>query len=363
MKILTLTTQFANNMGALLQCYALSKCLNQIEDVQCEVVDYWPKDSEKSWRLFHKPVSFRDFVKMCIGAMMLHHYYLRAKRNKKVRAFIDKYIPLTSATYNREEIVNNPPVADCFVCGSDQIWNPKLFDDLTYYFDFVKSGKKIAYAASATKVWNDAFAMKIQKSLQEFSAISMREDINIEQVSRLSGIKAVTVIDPVFLLSANQWLEMADVPALEDPYILCYFIGTKPEYGKYVELMRKQTGCKVVHLNVNMFSHIKADYEIRDVDPLSFVGYISKAKYVFTNSFHCTAFSLIFQKNVKVVRKPEGNSRIDMLSKLFHIDNLSKPISEMGVLSDGELDTDYTNIQDAKDYIQQSKQFLYDAIK
>ena len=44
-KILTLTTQFANNQGAILQCYALQHFLSSLKDVECQVIDYYPDNA------------------------------------------------------------------------------------------------------------------------------------------------------------------------------------------------------------------------------------------------------------------------------------------------------------------------------
>ena len=128
--------------------------------------------------------------------------------------------------------------------------------------------------------------------------------------SQLSGLQVTTTIDPVFLLNAEDWLKVAEKPVVNEPYILCYFIGSEKKYNDLVNLIKQETGYKVVHLNVNLQSHVKADYEFRDVHPQKFVGYIANASYVLTNSFHCTAFSIIFKKSLKFILKPQGNSRV-----------------------------------------------------
>ena len=359
MKVLTLTTQYANNMGALLQCYALSRFINGIDGLECQVINYHPKDANKSWTIFRKPSSVRDLAKICLAAIMIHRYPARFKRNREVRRFIKEFIPLTEQRYDHASIKTNPPLADVYVCGSDQIWNPDLFhDDLTYYFDFIYKGKKLAYAASATKVWNKTFAGKIQSLLKDFSAISMREDVNLHQVSLLSGLNVYTAIDPVFLLSAEQWMSIAEEPSKKEPYILCYFVGTDKHYNDIANLIRKKTGYKIVHLNVNLLSCVNADYEIRDVHPQKFIGYIAKASYVLTNSFHCSAFSIIFKRNLKFIRKPQGNARVEMLCKCFNLDNVIIGKTDKDIV----LPTIYDNIQEGIEYIEQSKQFIRDAI-
>lgn len=359
MKVLTLTTQYANNMGALLQCYALSHYINGLEGVTCQVIDYHPVGSQKSWSIFHKPSGIRDLAKICFAAVMIHRYPARKRRNREVRRFINEFIPLTKEKYDSKSIKNNPPEADVYVCGSDQIWNPNLFhNDFTYYFDFIKEGKKLAYAASATNVWSDDFAQHIQPFLKEFTAISMREDVNLHQVSALSGLNVTTAIDPVFLLSAKQWMNIAEEPSVEEPFILCYFIGTDKRYNDIANLIRNKTGYKIVHLNVNLQSRVKADYEIRDVHPQMFLGYIARASFVLTNSFHCSAFSIIFKKNFKFIRKPQGNSRVEMLCKCFNLDSVIIEKTDKDIV----MSTRYDNLQKGIEYIEQSKQFIRDAI-
>ena len=58
-------------------------------------------------------------------------------------SFINENI-ISEGPFNRDQLYNNPPHADCYVCGSDQIWGR---DDI-YYISFVKGVKKIAYAPS-----------------------------------------------------------------------------------------------------------------------------------------------------------------------------------------------------------------------
>lgn len=359
MKVLTLTTQYANNMGALLQCYALSRFINGIKGVDCQVIDYHPDNANKSWTIFRKPTSIRDLVKICLTAIMVHKYPARIKSNKEVRRFINEFIPLTEQRYDSIAIKTNPPLADVFVCGSDQIWNPDIFhNDLTYYFDFTKQGKKIAYAASATQVWDQTFARKVQPLLKDFSAISMREDINLDQVSFLSGLNVTTTIDPVFLLSAEQWMSVAYEPAVKEPYILCYFIGTDKHYNDIIKLIRSKTGYKVVHLNVNLHSWVKADYDILNVHPQMFVGYIARASYVLTNSFHCSAFSIIFKRHLKFIRKTKANSRVETLCRCFNLDNVIIDKTDKNIV----LPTLYNNVLDGMEYIEKSKQFIRDAL-
>ena len=362
MKVLTLTTQFANNMGALLQCYALSRFLNSLDDVECEVINYLPKDAHQSWKIFRMPKSIKDFIMISYNLIRFDYVLLKRKRNKKVQDFIDRYLPLTIETYTKALIRQTPPIADAYICGSDQIWNPKLFDDTTYYFDFVKNKKKIAYAASSTLIWDDAFAGKVRPLLSEFSAISLREDINLKQVEQLSGKHVSVTIDPVFLLSAREWESLIYPVDIKEPYLLCYFIGVGPREAKIVKKLSEITGYKVVFLNVNQVSFVHADIEIRDLSPQEFVSYIKCASLVCTNSFHCAAFSMIFERNLKVIKKNTGLSRIDMLLQYYNLKDIYIDRESDVNIEKENLQTNYPRNRIAESVIEESKRFLVSSI-
>ena len=52
---------------------------------------------------------------------------------------------------------------------------------------------------------------------------------------------------------------------------------------------------------------------------MDFIGYIQNAAFVCTNSYHCTAFSIIFRKDFVVVPKNVANARIKSLLQVFGI--------------------------------------------
>ncbi len=357
MKVKIITTQFANNMGALLQCYALSRFLNNLDDVDCEVIDYYPKGIATGWSYFNKPNSLNSFIKQLYKLFRIDHFIASRFHNKKVRKFISEYIPLTKGHYDKRNIYKNPPFADVFICGSDQIWNPELLNDTAYFLDFVNSGKKISYAASATKEWTPDFEKKAEILLRDFSAVSLREDVNFEQVKKLCTCNVQLAIDPVFLLNREEWLEIAPVPKENEPYILCYFIGTSRKAGKIVKDLKEATGYKVIHVNLNLFSYFKADKEIRAVSPLELVGYIAHAQLVCTNSFHGTAFSIILHKNFRVLKKSRGHSRLETLINVFDIKNaiINPEEAFHSNLDESPVSLNYTKgdiyIQNSKNYI------------
>lgn len=363
MKIYTLTTQYANNMGALLQCYALSKYLNSQENIECEVLQYLPEGYNRSWTSFHKPRTIRDVAKMIYELIRFDIQIARKRKQAKMKKFIAEFLPLSQSKYKRTDILKSSPRADAFIVGSDQIWNFKLRKDLTYFLDFVNDdAKKISYAASVADDWSENDIKMIRPTLSRFDSVSIRESGNLPCVkAALENKEATVVCDPVFLLTRKQWDEIKVTPQIEKPYIFCYFLSVTPFAVEVVDKIRKLTGYKVVHLNLNALDKFHSDVVIKDADPRDFVGLIANAGYVCTNSFHCSAFSIIYNRNLKFIPKHMANERVVQLEKIFGIDVIMNP-NKLKTLSLSNLNTDYSNTGNGDEFIEYSKEFLSNAI-
>lgn len=364
MKIYIITTHFVNNMGALLQCYALSKFLRTEESIDCELLNYLPNDDDLSWKLWPKPECFKDILKN-LYSLMPHKIVTKIRKNRVMKTFITEYLPVTVKKYRRKDLLNNPPSADAYICGSDQIWNFRLFDDLTYYLDFCDKlqTRRISYAASITDYWSKKQQEIVRPCLQKFDTITLRDRNFVSAVSEIANKKVSFVCDPVFLLSRNEWSSFAkEDMCLDEPYILCYFISVPNIALKAVENLQKKTGYKVVHLNVNSRDRFNSDYNIRIADPRDFVGLIKNAAYLCTNSFHCSSFSIIFQKDFMFLKETR-DERAETLKEIFKIPNVIMTPKSVDLLKCKDYHVDYSYGKDSGElFIKQSKKILHNSI-
>ena len=366
MKVYTVTTHFANNYGALLQSYALSRYLNGLDNVDCEILNYLPDGPQhhnSSWTIFHKPQTFRDFVKLIYLMIRIDKMGVRKRKNKIMRQFIKDYLPVTAKKLYKKTILNETINADAVICGSDQIWNRDIFQDKAYFLDFVPDAvKKIAYAPSIATAWKDSELSIIIPLIERFDYLSIREEANLNQVKDLVPNKEVKVVcDPVFLLSDDEWGKVAKNPNINEKYIFCYFLGTPDLAIKIVEKLRSLTGCKVVLLQINALDKVNSDYPLTMADPLDFVGLIKNADYVCTNSFHCSAFSIIFRKNLYVAPNPKRNERMENLQKQFHVDIIMSE-ERVNLMNVDNMNTDYSHIDEGVGFVQRSKDYLNNAL-
>lgn len=367
MKVYTVTFHANINYGAKLQAYALAKFLNNQEDIECEILNYNYPNSDASWRLFPKPKSFRDLLKNIYLALHVRKLIEIKKKHKLLRGFVSECMPVAKEIYDRKKLLQSVPKADAFVCGSDQVWNLTRTRDLTFFLDFVKKGtaKKLSYAASMAEPWTPEDIDIVKPWLNEFDGISIREEGNLPQLREvLPEKKPIVVCDPVFLLSKQEWESFSSTQLCpQEPYIFCYFIGVSPFAIETVSKIRKLLGHKVVHLQTESRDYLHSDKAIIAANPKDFVGLIKNASFVVTNSFHASAFSLMFKKEFTFVPKKKDNERVISLMKLFKISDVFMTPEKLKELKHNELIVDYSLTDTSStEFIVLSKNFLLDTL-
>lgn len=319
MKICTITCHDVYNVGASLQAYALQAYLKSLgHDVK--IIDYKPDYLSKHYRLdivgnpkYDKP--------------LLRQAYLLAKLPGRLhllprkRAFDDftaKHLDLTKRYASNDELKADPPEAEVYFAGSDQIWNP-LFPngkDPAFYLDFVRQGVRASYAASFAV---DEFPQELRKVtaqyLQRLDHIAVRESSGLGVLEALGITDAVTVLDPVFLLDREQWEVMAETLAeCKKPYLLVYDFDNSAAIRKLAERLAAEHGWAIY----SIFDLPYAERCFSLCGPEAFLGLIRGAAFVLSNSFHATAFSVIFRREFAVVERTEKiNTRMRDLTALL----------------------------------------------
>ena len=326
MRIKTITCHNVYNLGASLQAYALVAYL-QGQGHEAEIIDYQPLYL-RHYRLagvpnprFDKPL-LREAYQIAKFPGRLYDR-LTSKRKRAFDRFTAEYLPVTQAAYSDVSALRAvPPEADLYIAGSDQIWNPLFRNgkDPAFFLEFVPEGKRrISYAASfAVEKLEKQDADRMKPQLERLDTISVRESSGIALLADM-GIKGVQVVDPVFLLPKEAWEKIAVQPSMQE-YILVYDFDNSPKVKEIAQAISQETGQKIVSL----FPADWADEVWANAGPCEFLGAIQNAGIVLSNSFHATAFSLIFQKDFYVVNRTEGiNARMkDLVGDLGLSDRL-----------------------------------------
>lgn len=310
MNIKIITCHHVYNYGATLQAYALQTYLKALGH-NVGFIDY-RLPTHIRYELFTPYPA--GFIYRIVKKIPILNYVITPLKNWKMiktwgrkKAFdkFDKnFLNITTPTYRSYlEIKENPPKGDLFIAGSDQIWNP-LFPnglDLCYYLEFAENNiKRISYAASfGVKKISAEQSLFVKKHLEKFSAVYVRESSALKILSSI-GIKATKCVDPVFLLNRYEWTKKIHLSDTSSEYIMVYdFMHDDTEIKKFTLDLAKEKKLKIIAIN-DFEDTPYADVQINDAGPIEFLQYLANATYVVANSFHATAFSLIFHKRFAV---------------------------------------------------------------
>ena len=326
MKIKTITCHDVYNAGASLQAYALVTYLNKLGH-EARIIDYKPEYLSRHYRLwggasgkYNKPllrelyslIKFPRRLKLKLG-----------KRKKEYDNFTQKHLILTDKRYNSyEELLDNPPQADVYFAGSDQIWNT-LFEngrDPSFYLQFApENAVRASYAASfATDSIADEYKISVSKWLKELDFISVREESGVDIVEDMGIYNVVQVLDPVFLLSKEDWLNVLKPIDINEPYLLIYDFDINDKLAEFAKKLAKDMNLKIY----SVLDNPNCDRSFSQVGPDGFVTLVKNAEYVISNSFHATAFSIIFEKQFFVFDRFENiNKRMHDLLKAFKLES------------------------------------------
>lgn len=322
MKICTITCQNADNHGARLQCYALVKHLQQ-QGHEVEVIDYRPDYMRGPAALWYWPGSnLRAWIKLFL------QYFLRKKNLKRhicFESFSKKWIPLTKIYWSIDELRKDPPKADLFLAGSDQIWNTTFSNgtDPGYYLDFGPNNvRRESFAASfATEELEQSAVSFVKEHLMCFDRITVREQSALKILKEL-GFEGELQEDPVFLLTAEQWNEVADGTGEGEKYVLVYDFYLGDDIKQKAQEIAREQGLKIFAICHEALPY--ADKNFVYSGPETFVSLIKHASYVVSNSFHGTVFAMIYNIPFCVINRPDGlNVRMrDLLKRKNMLDRL-----------------------------------------
>lgn len=333
MKIDTLTTYDVYNYGASLQAYALQQYILSL-GYDSEIIRYQPEYLRRKydcWWVNPESKASKYFItRMIYRVAKTIQRLFTLGRKRKFDVFNHSYLKETTEYRTHDELVLHPPIADMYVCGSDQIWNV-LYDagrDPVFFLEFVPQGRKrISYAASFSylNIDKDNFN-RIRESLKKFYAVSVRETQGLQILNEME-IKGQVVLDPVFLHNADFWRRFAEQGHLKknisnQKYILVYdFENNELLRASAIGYAKKHT--LSIFSITDTYSRRYADKNFSKAGPIEFVQLIDGCEAFFSNSFHGTVFSIIFHKPFFVFKRNRHavNSRMESLLSLFDMEN------------------------------------------
>lgn len=314
-----------DNYGQMLQIYAM-QCFLRKMGHECFLIRY--KDSPRVTASFKwgKVMTY-----LCKFPQYAIWYIQQKKESRRQRVyatsaqssnvlrrfddFLRDNIEMTHQFYDEKSIMENPPQADAYICGSDQIW----CGDWAYYLNFApESSIKIAYAPSMGGItdFSPEYETKMKQLIHRLNFVGMREQSGVEVCKRLGRSDAVKVVDPTLLLDTEDYDKIRIPIATKKPYLFLYLLGNPISYKtKNFYDYATSKGLAVVYVA----SQGKIDeYDKFPAQVGEWIELLANAEIVITNSFHCTVFSLIYHRKVITVPLTGGYERMNTrINELF----------------------------------------------
>lgn len=376
MKIGIITFNSAHNYGAVLQAWSLQTYLQKlghevdIVNLRLSAIDnVYVMAVKKKYvdnRYLNAAINQARIVKRCVGDPKKY------KRYRAFENFINHKLHVTKVYRNSEELkADESLVYDVLIAGSDQIWNSSLTKKVigAYFLDFAgKEVKRISYAASiGRKELPKEEIDLIREYLRNFDYISVREINAWKAVQPLTEKEVKIVADPTFLLEKKDFDGLRKPYPVKEPYIYVHNVHLAKEDARLnsvAEELSLRTGLPIVsNRKEQYFSKEIKNRKFLTGTPEEFIGVISEAEYVVTNSFHATVFALIYHRNFITIPHITNPDRMQNLLRELGVENhLMASVKRMPAdLS--ELDIDYNAVEEKKKEMrEESVAFLDDAL-
>jgi len=379
--ICILTQPLSYGYGGLMQAYALQKILKKMgHTVHTE-------DRRQNTSVFKRIINnliltITPFVGRFLTPVT-HVHYTSNKIERIIyggpRQFKLKYLTTTEPVYSNEKHIFKKYGFDTYIVGSDQVWRPKYMygkgSIYNYFLDFTagQDVKRIAYAASfGVEEWefSDEETSICKTLLKQFDATSVRENIGISMCKNHFGVTPVHVLDPTLLLEKEDYITIAknenETPFQED--LFCFFLDDSEEKEEICRIIAKEKGLKPFSVMPKYHYYQAGLSKIDDCKyaPVSrWLRAFMDAKFVVTDSFHGTVFSIIFNKPViTIANSDRGLSRFTSLLKIFNLENrlIYSPKEISRELLESKIDYNRVN-RIKKDWQEKSMTFLQNSLQ
>jgi len=331
-----------DNYGQLLQCYALQKYLRDAgHDAYLiryiSINDYIKLSTWEKIRKASNPIKLWSFL-----ANMKRRIVNGKEKRANPRNFTDfrnKHINQSERIYyTYKELFENPPFADVYIVGSDQVWNTgertinRVMNLVNaYLLNFGNSSvKRISYAASFGKEkWQleSEYIKTFASLLKNFDYVSVREKSGLEICKQCGIENAECVPDPTMLLDIGIYQTLYTNEKImqkpDKPYCFLYLLGNEFNFSvNAIYNWAKSKNIEVIYIAGNLQQD---KYKKTHATIPEWIYLLEHSDTVITNSYHCTIFSLLFRKKFGIIplagRHIGMNSRFDTIFQLFSINS------------------------------------------
>lgn len=367
-----ITLHNSPNYGSCLQAYATQKVFEGI-GAETSIIDYYRHDAipeNETERALNGQLAKKIPIFKIPGVKSLARIpvsRMAARRSAPLNEFRRAKLNLTSKKYySAADLESDPPEADVYCTGSDQVWN-SIWNggfERAFYLSFASSDtKKIAYAASIGKSSLEDWEIPLMRdALLRYDAISVREVEAAELLDSIGVHGVVPVVDPTLMLEPSEWRNISDGWVSDEPYILLYQLNRNSEFDAYAQRVSKATGLPILRIAYGVHERRSGETAVICPSVGRFLSLFFGAEIVLTDSFHGTAFSVNLEKRFVSVSPGRFSGRI--AGFLEKMDLSERYLNDCGDVDLALEDIDFTEIVGALEKERnKAKDFLARAVE
>lgn len=288
-KIDLITLQGVQNYGSVLQALATQSLFEEL-GAKVTVINY--VKAPNRWENLSNSWSHGNPIKALAMVPTIHRW------KEVFQKFNDDNLHISEKIYTTDtDFEGYSSNADAFCTGSDQVWNSKWNEGVLppLYLSFAPEGSyKFAFSASfgQQRLSRDEVA-QTKDLISQYRHISVREDSAVKILQEQYGYKnAVQTADPTLCVTPEFWRNYGKQGPVDGDYILIYNLNRSRDFDNYAMQLSKRTGLKLVRLCTRYDQFYRPGKSVLVPDVYEFIGLIDGARYVLTDSFHATAFSM-----------------------------------------------------------------------
>lgn len=317
-----LSMQKVVNYGSYLQAYALKQLLLKNGAEKVYFIDIKQGKALSGYEVpeWNLKIFIKNFIKSLLTNKLISHL----KNNnylKKLRQSIEN-------NFGDLGLYETPPDrCDLVVIGSDEVFNCCQISSWGYtlqlYGNVDESERVISYAGSfGHTTYAQLLEYKIQDeiamTMMRMTEISVRDVNSKEIVQRLTGITPIIHIDPVLAYGYKEEIENQKIDYEED-YLLVYSYHDRISNPKEIKAI-----CGFVESNKLKLVSVFCRYDWCNISvipktPVEVLGWFKNAKYVITDTFHGTIFSIITHSNFSSIIRDTNKQKLSSLLKHFDL--------------------------------------------
>lgn len=238
--------------------------------------------------------------------------------------------------------------------------------DKSFYLPWVRNAKKVAYAPSFGSLDVNKYADIIRQHLNDFWAISLRDDTNCGKLSKIINKEVVFCADPTLLIEDRKWSEFTGDREVKRDYIFYYsWSYNSVKLNTFVYEQAKKLNMPVYVIDARKWSNANI-YNYNFIlpersGPDVFLNLMKHARLVFCESFHGVIFSFIFKRQFWLLDAKDNNAldpRLNCILTQLNVKNrLLRPLDFTSV--DVLQKIDYETIDDSRLKNIQKDSFVY----